>query len=69
MVQAQRRCQGGSAQEVRTYPDLTGLSHWASAPPCESSILRFRHLQERHKQADQILTTVDALLQTKGLQL
>ena len=54
---------------MRTYPDLTGLSHWASAPPCESSILRFRHLQERHKQADQILTTVDALLQTKGLQL
>ena len=32
-------------------------------------ILRFRHLLERHKLAEQILATVNALLQAKGLQL
>ena len=31
--------------------------------------MRFRHLLERHKLAEQILATVNALLQAKGLQL
>ena len=39
------------------------------ASPNESSILRFRHLLERYKLADQILATVNLLLQAKGLQL
>jgi IS5 family transposase len=37
--------------------------------PSESSILRFRHLLERHKLADQILATVNTLLSAKGLLL
>ena len=37
--------------------------------PDESTILRFRHLLERHKLAEQILATVNDLLQGKGLML
>ena len=55
--------------DVPAFRDLAGLSHWDEHIPSESSILRFRHLLERHKLADQILATVNALLQAKGLQL
>lgn len=37
--------------------------------PSESSILRFRHLLERHKLAEQILAAINGLLQAKGQQL
>jgi transposase, IS5 family len=37
--------------------------------PDESTILRFRHLLECHKLADQILATVNELLSSKGLLL
>jgi IS5 family transposase len=37
--------------------------------PDESTILLFRHLLERHKLADQILTLVNDLLSSKGLLL
>jgi transposase, IS5 family len=37
--------------------------------PDESTILRFRHLLEQHKLADQILSTVNDLLRYKGLLL
>jgi transposase, IS5 family len=37
--------------------------------PDESTILRFRHLLEQHKLADQILEEVNALLRDKGLLL
>jgi IS5 family transposase len=37
--------------------------------PDETTILRFRHLLEQHKLADQILATVNDLLQRKGLLL
>lgn len=37
--------------------------------PSESSLLRFRHLLERHKLAEQIQATVNALPQARGLQL
>lgn len=55
--------------DVPAFRDFAGLSHWDESIPSESSILRFRHLLERHKLADQILATVNALLQAKGLQL
>ena len=55
--------------DVPAFRDFAGLSHWGEHIPSESSILRFRHLLERHKLADQILATVNALLQAKGLQL
>ena len=55
--------------DVPAFRDFAGLSHWDEPIPSESSILRFRHLLERHKLADQILATVNALLQAKGLQL
>lgn len=56
-------------QDVPAFRDFAGLCHWDKYIPSESSILRFRHLLERHKLADQILATVNALLQAKGLQL
>ena len=37
--------------------------------PDESTILRFRHRLEKHKLADQILATVNELLQQRGLLL
>jgi IS5 family transposase len=37
--------------------------------PDEPTILRFRHLLDKHKLADQILATVNDLLQRKGLML
>ena len=55
--------------DVPAFRDFAGLSHWDAQIPSESSILRFRHMLERHKLADQILATVNALLQAKGLQL
>jgi transposase, IS5 family len=55
--------------DVPAFRDFAGLSHWDEYIPSESSILRFRHHLERHKLADQILATVNALLQAKGLQL
>ena len=55
--------------DVPAFRDFAGLSHWDEHIPSESSILRFRHLLQRHKLAEQILATVNALLQAKGLQL
>ncbi len=55
--------------EVPAFRDFTGLSHRDESIPSESSILRFRHRLERHKLADQIHTTLNALLQAKGPQL
>ncbi len=55
--------------DVPAFRDFAALSHWDEHIPSESSILRFRHLLERHKLTDQIFATVNALLQAKGLQL
>jgi len=55
--------------DVPAFRDFAGLSHWDEHIPSESSILRFRYLLERHKLAEQILATANALLQAKGLQL
>lgn len=55
--------------DMPAFRDFAGLSHWDEYIPSESNIQRFRHLLERHKLANQILATVNALLQAKGLQL
>jgi len=55
--------------DVPVFRDFAGLSNWAEAMPSGSSILRFRHLLERHKLAEQILATVNDLLSAKGLLL
>ena len=52
--------------DVPAFRDFAGLTYWGEHIPSESSILRFRHLLERHKLAEQILVTVNALLQAKG---
>jgi IS5 family transposase len=50
------------------FRDFVGLS-WDSATPDESTILRFRHLLDKHKLAEQILKTVTDLLVSKKLLL
>ena len=54
--------------DVPLFREFANLS-WAGRLPDESTILRFRHLLERHKLAEQILGTVNDLLQAKGLLL
>ena len=48
--------------------EFAGLG-WDSRLPDESTVLRFRHLLEKHKLADQILALVNDLLRGKGLML
>ncbi len=55
--------------DIPMFRDFAGLTHWDERIPSESSILRFRHLLEPHKLADQILAIVNELLQAQGLQL
>ncbi|WP_344870015.1 IS5 family transposase, partial [Comamonas faecalis] len=50
------------------YRDFAQLDAHGRLPD-ESTILRFRHRLERHKLAEQMLATVNALLCAKGLQL
>ena len=54
--------------DVPLFREFANLS-WDARLPDESTILRFRHLLERHKLAEQILGTVNELLQAKGLLL
>lgn len=58
-----------ASHDVPAFGDFAGLSHLAEHIPCGSSTLGFRHLLERRKLAKQIMATVNALLQTTGLQL
>ena len=50
------------------YREFAQLDEFARLPD-ESTILRFRHRLEKHKLAEQILTTVNALLTERGLLL
>jgi IS5 family transposase len=54
--------------DVPLFREFAGLD-WDSRLPDESTILRFRHLLERHKLAEQILAVVNDLLTNKGLLL
>lgn len=55
--------------DVPLYREFAGLENWDRALPDESTILRFRHLLEKHKLAAQILVLVNDLLRDKGLML
>ena len=50
------------------YRDFAGLD-WTQRLPDETTILRFRHLLEAHKLADQMLSVVNDMLGSKGLLL
>lgn len=54
--------------DVPLFRDFAGLG-WDSRLPDESTVLRFRHLLEKHKLADEILALVNDLLTVKGLLL
>ena len=54
--------------DIALFREFAGLG-WDSRLPDESTILRFRHLLERNKLAEQILAVVNELLRGKGLML
>ena len=54
--------------DIALFREFAGLG-WDSRIPDESTILRFRHLLERHQLTDQILALVNDLLRSKGLML
>ncbi|SPS02593.1 transposase [Cupriavidus taiwanensis] len=53
--------------DVPLYREFAGLDNWTARLPDESTILRFRHLLEKHKLAAQILALVNDILRDKGL--
>ena len=55
--------------DVPLFREFAGLGGWSDRLPDESTILRFRHLLEKHKLAAQILGLVNELLCAKGLML
>jgi IS5 family transposase len=55
--------------DVPLFRDFAGLGGWTERLPDETTILRFRHLLEKHKLAAEILKTVNDLLRSKGLLL
>jgi transposase, IS5 family len=55
--------------DVPLYREFAGLDNWATRLPDESTILRFRHLLEKHKLAAQILALINDMLRDKGLML
>jgi IS5 family transposase len=58
-----------SLHDIPLYRDFCGLDAAHSRLPDESTILKFRHLLEEHKLADQILEVVNAKLGQRGLLL
>jgi IS5 family transposase len=46
--------------------EFAGLESLSSRLPDESTILRFRHLLEKHKLAPQILVMINDALRAKG---
>ena len=55
--------------DVPLFREFAVLDNWSTRLPDESTILRFRHLLEKHKLALQILATVNSMLRSKGLLL
>jgi len=55
--------------DMPLFQQFAGLDLGSSRLPDESTILRFRHLLEEHQLSQQILATVNATLQAKGLLL
>ena len=55
--------------DVPLYREFAGLDNWTTRLPDESTILRFRHLLDKHKLAAQILALINDMLREKGLML
>jgi len=55
--------------DMPLFQQFAGLDVGADRLPDESTILRFRHLLERHELATQILATVNSVLAQQGLLL
>jgi IS5 family transposase len=55
--------------DVPLYREFAGLDNWTTRLPDESTILRFRHLLDKHKLAAQILALINDMLRDKGLML
>ena len=53
--------------DVLLFRKFAGLGGWSDRLPGNSTILRFRHLLEKHKLAEQILAIVDDTMIGKGL--
>ena len=54
---------------VPLYREFAGLDGWTQRLPDETTILRFRHLLQKHKLADQMLASINDLLRDKGMML
>lgn len=55
--------------DVPLFREFAALDNWNMRLPDESTILRFRHLLEKHELALQMLAVVNAVLSSKGLML
>ena len=55
--------------DVPLFREFAALDNWNMRLPDESTILRFRHLLEKHALAAQMLAAVNAVLSSKGLLL
>jgi transposase, IS5 family len=55
--------------DVPLYREFAGLDNWMTRLPDESTILRFRHLLEQHKLAQQMFEAINQMLCDKGLML
>jgi len=55
--------------DMSVFREFAGLEGWDERLPDESTILRFRHVLEKHKLAAKILQTVNDLLSAKGVML
>ena len=55
--------------DVPLYREFAGLDNWTTRLPDESTILRLRHLLEKHKLAAQILALINDMLRDQGLML
>jgi len=55
--------------DVPLYLEFAGLSSGVSRIPDETTILRFRHLLEKHDLATDVLRVVNDILHAKGLLL
>ena len=55
--------------DVALFREFAGLDNWSTRLPDESTILRFRHLLEKHRLAEQVFAKVNEILGAKGLLL
>ena len=55
--------------DVPLYREFAGVDGWTQRLPDETTILRFRHLLQKHKLADQMLASINDLLRGKGMML